>query len=150
MPATIDQLIINSPYEEPSRHWSYKRETRTFLLEEGRRLAGYVRASEHSKAFDDPGMFIELPLVTQIRKRFTKHVFVVAPGLTVKSRLQVLQPSDTDNYYDEFNIVPPGLHDKLRQGKVLIRNWHTLMPLDPNDGPKVVKKGAESNEAFTC
>ena len=27
----IDKLIINSPYKEPQRYWSYKRETREFL-----------------------------------------------------------------------------------------------------------------------
>src|SRR5215204_3364803 len=80
--------------------------------------------------------------------RFSKNVFVVAPGLTVKSRLQVLVPAGPGNYYDEFNVVPSGLFDKLRQGNVMIRNWHVLMPLDPNDGPKVVKKGPESDEAF--
>jgi len=37
---TIDRLIINSPYEEPTRHWRYDRETRTFNLAEGRRPAG--------------------------------------------------------------------------------------------------------------
>jgi type III restriction enzyme len=58
--------------------------------------------------------------------RFSKNVLVVAPGLTVKSRLQVLQPSHPDNYYEEFNIVPASLMDKLRQGKVLIQNWHSL------------------------
>jgi len=42
---TIDRLIINSPYEEPARHWRYERETRTFDLAEGRRPAGYVVAS---------------------------------------------------------------------------------------------------------
>jgi type III restriction enzyme len=36
---TIDRLIINSPYEEPARHWRYERETRTFELVEGRRPA---------------------------------------------------------------------------------------------------------------
>ena len=30
-------LIISSPYEEPSSHWSYDRETRTFSLIDGRR-----------------------------------------------------------------------------------------------------------------
>jgi len=40
---TIDRLIINSPYEEPTRHWRYERETRTFDLVEGRRPAGYVK-----------------------------------------------------------------------------------------------------------
>lgn len=253
MSASINQLIINSPYEEPKQHWSYDRETRTFHRKEGRRPAGYIRASENSKSFDDPGEFVPLPLVNQIRgrvalwreagypgitgvtkrlldhwndpeqresrrfffcqleaietliwlteappaerqgievpsdggefsrlcskmatgsgktivmamiiawqalnkaaypqdKRFSKNIFIVAPGLTVKSRLQVLLPSGAGNYYDEFNIVPSGLYDHLRQGKVIIRNWHTLMPLDPDAGPKVVKKGAESDEAFT-
>jgi len=40
--ATIDRLIINSPYTEPSRHWRYERETRAFSLAEGRRPAGNV------------------------------------------------------------------------------------------------------------
>jgi type III restriction enzyme len=37
----------------------------------------------------------------------------------------------------------------MRQGRVMVRNWHTLMPLDPDAGPKVMKKGPESEEAFT-
>lgn len=59
-------------------------------------------------------------------KRFSKHALIIAPNLTVKSRLQVLQPSHEDNYYTAFNIVPADLMDKLRQGKILIHNWHTL------------------------
>lgn len=58
--------------------------------------------------------------------RFSKHALIVAPGLTVKNRLQVLQPSAKENYYEEFNIVPSSLMDKLRQGKVMIDNWHSL------------------------
>jgi type III restriction enzyme len=82
-------------------------------------------------------------------KRFSKSIFVVAPGLTVKKRLQVLQAAGSGNYYDEFDLVPAGLREKLRQGKVLIRNWHMLMPLDPDAGPRVEKRGPESDEAFT-
>jgi type III restriction enzyme len=249
----ITHLIINSPFEEPSSHWRYNRETRTFSHQAGRRPAGYVTATPGAKSFDDPGIFRELPLVNQIRprikawaeggyhgtsgitqkllehwkdaeqrdgrrfffcqieaietliwlveapsadkvgievpgdggefvrlctkmatgsgktivmamliawhilnkatypqdRRFTKYVFVVAPGLTVRSRLEVLKPDAPGNYYELFNIIPPGLHEKLRQGRVVVRNWHTLMPLDPDTGPKVVKKGPESDEAFT-
>jgi len=36
---TIDRLIINLSYTEPSRHWRYEREMRDFLLAEGRRIA---------------------------------------------------------------------------------------------------------------
>ncbi|MBF0464938.1 MAG: hypothetical protein HQK88_06965 [Nitrospirae bacterium] len=65
----IDNLIINSPYEEPGRYWSYDRETRLFELKDGRRPAGYVIAIEGSKSFDDPGVFIEISLVNKIRER---------------------------------------------------------------------------------
>lgn len=58
--------------------------------------------------------------------RFSKNALVVAPGLTVKKRLQVLQPSHPANYFAAFDIVPASLRDKLHQGKVLIHNWHTL------------------------
>ena len=72
MKSTIDQLIINSPYEEPKHYWGYDRETRLFELKDGRRPAGYVVASEGSQAFDDPGIFIEIPLANQIRPRNEK------------------------------------------------------------------------------
>lgn len=84
--------------------------------------------------------------------RFSKNIFVVAPGLTVKSRLQVLTPSGKGNYYDEFNIVPPGLLEKFRgQGKVLIHNWHTLNWETEEQLVKrksVDKRGAKSDEAY--
>ncbi len=66
---TIDHLIINSPYEELKHYWSYDRESRTFDQKDGRRPAGYVIASQSSKAFDDPGIFVEIPLVNQIPPR---------------------------------------------------------------------------------
>lgn len=257
--ATIDQLIINSPYKEPTEHWRYHRETRLFTREHERRRAGYVRASESSRSFDDPGIFVELPLVNQIRpriktwregdyagttgitkrllqhwrdseqrdsnrrfffcqleaietlvwlteapaservgievrgdggpfarlcckmatgsgktilmsmliawqvlnkvtypqdKRFSKNILLIAPGLTVKNRLQVLIPGTPGNYYTEFQIIPPGLEDKLRQGqtcRVMIRNWHKLdWQTDTQIRKKrsVDKRGAKSDEAY--
>ncbi|MFS8860747.1 BPTD_3080 family restriction endonuclease [Synechococcus sp. H60.4] len=253
---TIDRLIINSPYEEPRQHWRYNRETRLFELVEGRRPAGYVVATPGSKSFDDPGIFVEIPLVNQIRPRvkawreagypgvtsitkrlldhwrdpeefnrrrfffcqleavetliwlteappaervgieipgdggdfdrrcckmatgtgktivmamviawhilnkvanpqdarFSKNVLVVAPGLTVKKRLAVLEPAGAGNYYEAFDIVPSALLDKLRQGKVLIRNWHALAWESEEQIKKrksVDKRGAKSDEAYT-
>ena len=82
-------------------------------------------------------------------KDFSKAVFIVAPGLTVRERLQVLLPGNPANVYDEFNLCPSeALRQKLNQAEVLIENWHTLMPLKPATR-SVVKKGAESDEAFT-
>jgi type III restriction enzyme len=80
-----------------------------------------------------------------------KNILVIAPGLTVKSRLAVLEPTHLDNYYDAFRIVPSPLLDKLRQGKVIIRNWHALnWETDEKIAKKrsVDKRGAMSDEAY--
>jgi type III restriction enzyme len=256
---TIDQLIITSPYDEPNEHWKYDRETRRFSREPGRRPAGYIRASDASKSFDDPGEFVELPLVNKIRprvdawrsadypgasgmtrrllkhwqdieqressrrfffcqleaietliwlteapesdrvgikipgdggeftrlcskmatgsgktilmsmliawqvlnkvsspqdKRFSKNILLIAPGLTVRNRLEVLVPGSPGNYYQEFQIIPPGLEDKLRQGhtcRIQVRNWHKLDWDSEEQISKrrsVDKRGALSDEAY--
>lgn len=81
-------------------------------------------------------------------KDFSRVIFIVAPGLTVKERLQVLQPSHPQNYYDEFRLCPSeALRQKLNQVELLIENWHSLMPLREQER-SVVKKGAESDKAF--
>ena len=251
----IDRLIINGPYDEPNEYWHYIRDRRTFVRQEGRRPAGYLKASEQSRMFDDPGTFVEIPRVNYIRDRvrswrragypgvtsmtkrllehwsdperegiqrlffcqleaaetliwlteapqsetvglgipgdggefrrlcskmatgtgktvvmamliawqiinkitykndprFAKHVFVVAPGLTVKNRLEVINPAAESNYYREFDIVPSTLVEKLNQGKVLIRNWHALnWESDEAIAKKrsVDKRGAKSDEAY--
>ncbi|MBQ9578910.1 MAG: DEAD/DEAH box helicase family protein, partial [Ottowia sp.] len=79
---------------------------------------------------------------------FSRAILVVTPGLTVKERLQVLRPGHADNYYDAFSICPnAALRERLNSAEIVIENWHSLMPLEE---PKhsVVKKGAESDEAF--
>ncbi len=252
---SIGPLIINSPYEEPARHWSYNRERCTFSLAKGRRPAGYVIASESSRSFDDPGHFVEIPLVNQIRtrvrawreagyqgvtgitkrllehwqdeeefenrrfffcqleaaetliwftespasgkvgieipsdgggfrrlcskmatgsgktvvmamviawqilnkvanpqdSRFTRNVLVIAPGLTIKSRLAVLKPSNVENYYKKFGVVPSSLYDKLHQGAVLVNNRHALnWETEERIAKKrsVDKRGVKSDEAY--
>jgi type III restriction enzyme len=83
--------------------------------------------------------------------RFSKYFFVVAPGLTIKSRLQVLIPSNVNNYYDEFDIVPAGLLDLLRQAQVRVRNWHILNWETQEQLTKkksVDKRGIKSDNAY--
>ena len=85
-------------------------------------------------------------------KRFSKNVFIVAPGLTVRERLKVLQTgSGHNNYYTEFDIVPYSLIDKLYQGKIEIKNWQSLSWDSVEDLLKkksVDKRGPKSNEAY--
>lgn len=81
-------------------------------------------------------------------KAFSRTVFIVAPGLTVKERLQVLYPGNPANVYDEFALCPSDtLRQKLNQVRLLVENWHTLMPLKEPER-SVVRKGAESDKAF--
>jgi type III restriction enzyme len=85
-------------------------------------------------------------------RRFSKNVFVVAPGLTVKSRLQVLLTGGGHNYYAQFSVAPVGLMEKLRQGKVIVNNWQALA-WDSEEAVKkrksVDKRGSKSDEAYT-
>lgn len=251
MSARIEQLIINSPYQEPAKHWVYVRESQQFTLQDGRRPAGYWRSSGSNKRnYDDPGEFVQIELVNRIRPRvqawraagypgvtgttkkllehwydrdqrqfpffwcqleaietaiwlteaspaekqgidipsendwerqclklatgtgktivmamliswqalnklanpkdarFSKNILIMAPGITVRDRLQVLLPSDPENYYQAFGIVPSFMWQELQGAKIQVTNWHALAPINENAGPKVVKKGPESDEAF--
>ncbi|MBM3896858.1 MAG: type III restriction endonuclease subunit R, partial [Thaumarchaeota archaeon] len=98
------------------------------------------------------GMLIAWQVLNKVAypkdNRFTKNILVIAPGLTVKKRLEVLHPSDTNSIYDEFTIIPSSFYDKLRQVKLEIRNWHALMPLEEKK-KSVVKKGSESDAAYS-
>ncbi len=69
MSSAIDHLIINTPYDEPQQYWKYIAETKSFLLESGRRPAGYITATSTKKIVDDPGVFVPIPLVNDIRRR---------------------------------------------------------------------------------
>jgi len=252
--AGIDQLIINSAFREPEAHWKYSLNAQSFEKAPGRRPAGYFVAGQGSNAYNDIGVFVEIPLVNMIRprvkawrekgypgatgvtkkllehwndkdarqyqffwcqmdametliwlteapdsektgihipgdggdftrlctklctgggkttvmamliawhicnkvtyphdKRFSKHIFIVAPGLTVKSRLQVLLTGGEENYYTQFGVVPIGFEEKLRQGKVAINNWQSLA-WDTEEAiakkKSVDKRGAKSDEAY--
>lgn len=80
--------------------------------------------------------------------RFSKNILIVAPGITVKDRLQVLKPEREDNFYQGFGIIPPDMWQDFLSTKISITNWHNLAPIKETNGPKVVKKGPESDEAF--
>lgn len=84
--------------------------------------------------------------------RFSKNVLLIAPGLTVRERLEVLKPEGPHNYYDEFRIVPDSLMPMLRgRGNIRIINWHKLgWESDEKVAKKkgVDKRGAKSDEAW--
>lgn len=58
--------------------------------------------------------------------RFTKGFLVVAPGLTIRDRLRVLQPNDTESYFKRMELVPPDLVPELGKARIVITNYHAF------------------------
>ena len=76
----------------------------------------------------------------------------MAPNLTVRDRLNVLNLSVSKNYYKEYRIIPDEWQEKLRQGRVIIKNWHQLQweteeQIEKRKG--VDRKGVKSDYAYT-
>ncbi|MFE1664099.1 BPTD_3080 family restriction endonuclease [Microbacterium sp. P02] len=65
--------------------------------------------------------------------RFAKKFLVVTPGITIRDRLKVLQPSDAENYYDLRGLIPPDLRGQLGQAEIQIVNYHQFMPRDSKE-----------------
>ncbi len=75
-------------------------------------------------------MLIAWQTVNAIRRPgsslFTKGFLVVAPGLTIKDRLRVLQPNDPDAYYKSRELVPADMLDDIQRAKIVITNYHAF------------------------
>lgn len=59
-------------------------------------------------------------------KKFTRGFLVVAPGLTIRDRLRVLQPNDPDSYYQSRELVPSDMLGDLERAKIVITNYHAF------------------------
>ena len=59
-------------------------------------------------------------------KRFTRGFLVVAPGITIKDRLRVLQPNDPDSYYERHELIPGDMLDEVKRSKIVITNYHAF------------------------
>ena len=59
-------------------------------------------------------------------QRFTRGFLIVAPGLTIKDRLRVLQPNDPDSYYASRELAPNDMQRVLERAKIVITNYHAF------------------------
>ncbi|MFZ0666939.1 MAG: DEAD/DEAH box helicase family protein, partial [Acidimicrobiales bacterium] len=83
--------------------------------------------------------------------RFSDSFLIVTPGITIRDRLRVLLPSDPDNYYRAFDLVPPHLQGQLGQAKVVITNRHAFQLREKVTMPKATRQllGSDESGAFT-
>lgn len=59
--------------------------------------------------------------------RFVKRFLIVAPGVTIRDRLRVLQPGSPGNYYAERDLVPSDLVNDLGRARLAIVNYHAFL-----------------------
>lgn len=59
-------------------------------------------------------------------KNFSRGFLIVAPGLTIRDRLRVLQPNDPDSYYKERELVPEDMLGDIGKAKIVITNYHAF------------------------
>jgi len=69
-------------------------------------------------------------------KLFTRGFLIVAPGITIKDRLRVLQPSDPDSYYKSRELVPADMLIDLAKAKIVITNYHAFQLRELMDANK--------------
>jgi type III restriction enzyme len=74
--------------------------------------------------------------------RFSDVVLVVCPNLTIRDRLQELDPNRGEaSVYRGRDLVPAHLMSNLRRGRVLVKNWHEFERKGMSAGAKVQKAG---------
>ena len=79
-------------------------------------------------------------------ERFSDTILIVCPNVTIRERLQELDPALGDlSLYRTRQLVPVHRMEELRRGEVMIANWHKLAKKETNsvngDSAKVVKTG---------
>ena len=79
--------------------------------------------------------------------RYSSDILAVAPGLTVKRRLSVLNPVAAENYYKDFDLIPDWGEQMIRRARVRVVNWHALMA-DKPDPLSVDKRGPKSDRMW--
>lgn len=62
------------------------------------------------------------------QNRWSQKFLLVAPGITIRDRLQVLKPTMPGNYYDEREVVPDDLRQFLNTAQLVITNYHGFLP----------------------
>ena len=84
--------------------------------------------------------------------RFTRGFLIVAPGLTIRDRLRVLQPNDPDSYYKSREMVPSDMLPELEKAKIVITNYHAFKlreRLEISKGGRQLLQGREGETLNT-
>lgn len=73
-------------------------------------------------------------------KRFSDTFLIVTPGITIRDRLRVLKPNAPDNYYEERDLLPHDLFQRVQTATVVITNYHAFLRRDKFGASTTTKK----------
>jgi type III restriction enzyme len=101
-------------------------------------------------------MLIAWQTVNAVRRpgsgKFTRGFLIVAPGLTIKDRLRVLQPNDPDSYYESRELVPRDMLADIQRAKIVITNYHAFRArerMEVSKGTRALLKGRHGEDLET-
>jgi type III restriction enzyme len=101
-------------------------------------------------------MLIAWQTINAVRRptsqRFTRGFLIVAPGLTIRDRLQVLQPNDPNSYYRERELVPSDMLADLNRATIVITNYHAFKlreRVELSKGGRQLLKGRRGDDLDT-
>ena len=101
-------------------------------------------------------MLIAWQTVNAVRRpgssKYTRGFLIVAPGLTIKDRLRVLQPNDPDSYYESRELAPRDMLADIARAKIVITNYHAFKPkerMEISKGTRALIKGRHGEDLQT-
>ena len=101
-------------------------------------------------------MLIAWQTINAVRRagntKFTRGFLIVAPGITIRDRLRVLQPNDPDSYYASRALVPTDMLEDVKRAKIVITNYHAFklrQRIDLSAGGRALLKGRTGEELDT-
>jgi len=71
--------------------------------------------------------------------RFSDAFLIVTPNITIRDRLRVLLPTDPNNYYRAFDLIPAGVMDRFGQTRVAVVNFHAFLLRDTSQASRLAK-----------
>lgn len=77
-------------------------------------------------------------------RKFTRGFLIVTPDLTIRDRLRVLLPNDSESYYKHRELVPSDMIGDIERAKIVITNYHAFRlreRLDLSKGNRALLQG---------
>lgn len=135
---------IEIPRDEPGEEWR-ERGYNGFLRYACKMATGAGKTTVM-------GMVAAWSILNKIQDRsnasYSDVVLIVCPNITIRDRLQELDPGRGDaSLYRSRDLVPPHLMPLLARGRVAITNWHVFEPQAADVGGvsgRVVKAGVRT------